>query len=518
MSSLRATMYIVGRFKTAMVILRTLASDKRGLAGLIIVLFYAVLGGVGPALLPYNPITSQNLADALAMPEWIASPNVPRNINQTLYNWSIISVERSGDVNIRTYSENNRYIIEIYGSGMANISLRLENYILYPYNPANSMRITTSYDVENITGRNIAWYSIRYYVVNLDLIGKTGNVTVGGETYKIPLGLYVFYDEPGFRIGYLNPYVNTIQRGVLVDRRLPYYIYNERQPIPIPQAVNPVREMLLAKDTRVTIGVNITYYCDPLSFMLKCENGGLRFILRPVNIFIYGLAFGFLGTSYLGADVWTQFVYGARSAIIFGFSVAIAIIFLGLFVGVAAGYYGGRLRDYILTFITDVVYFIPTLPLILAAGIVFGRSIVVIYIVIVLLSWPGTARVIRSWTLALRNEVYVEVAQALGAGTGRILVKHIIPQLVPYMVYAVVVGVPGAVFTEVAVQLLGFGDPYWPSWGKVLNEAFYGGAIQSGAWWWIMPPIVGIVTLALGFALMGLALDEIANPRLRRRL
>ncbi len=512
--------YMVGRFRGLYSIVSALTKDKRGLAGLIIVSIYGLLGGVGPLLIPYHPIYTQNLADSLAMPEWTAGPDVPRNINQTLSNWYIAYNETYGDVAVKTYYADNEFVIEIYGTGKVNLTIMFRDYIFYPYRPASSLSISTSYDTEPLENKNMAWYRIAYFLINLDLYGKWGNVTTGGKTYEVPLGIYVFYDDPGFRIGALYPYTKDNVSKKSIDQRQPMYVLNEKQPHPIPVAINPVQELLLAKNTRLSAGVNITYYCDPAaeSFMLRCENGGLKIVLRPIKILIYGKAFGLLGTDYLGADVWTKFVYGARSAIIFGFSVAIAIIFVGLFIGIVAGYFGGTLRDYILTFITDVVYFIPTLPLILAAGVVFGRSILVIYIVIVLLSWPGTARVIRSWTLALRSELYVEAAQALGAGTWRILIKHIMPQLVPYLVYAVVVGVPGAVFTEVAVQLLGFGDPYWPSWGKLLNEAFYGGAITSGAWWWIMPPIFGVVTLALGFALMGLALDEIANPRLRRRL
>lgn len=514
-----AIAYIGGRFRSLKLIVSALVRDKRGLAGLLIVLFYGVLGGVGPLLLPYNPILSENLADALALPEWAASPDVPRNINKTLGDLFINSSVKSGDIEINYYYQGAKLVIEIKGIGEANLTILSRDYIYYPYQPAYSMHVSSSYEVKALENKSLPWYRISYFLINQDLYGQWKNITVGGKNYTLPLGIYVFYDMPGFKIGYVYPYIREETKEPLsVSTRLPQPLYNEKQPYPIPQAVNPIHELLLKRDTRISIGINITYYCDPTSFLMKCDNGGARFVLTPANVFIYGKAFGFLGTDDRGADVWTKFVYGARSAIIFGFSVAIVIIFIGLFVGVVAGYYGGTLRDYILTFIIDVIYFIPVLPLILAAGIVFGRSIVVIYIIIVLLSWPGTARVIRSWTMALRNELYVEAAQALGAGTSRILIKHIIPQLVPYLVYAVVVGVPGAVFTEVAIQLLGFGDPYWPSWGKLLNQAYYGGAIVSGAWWWIMPPIFGIVSLALGFALMGLALDEIANPRLRRRL
>jgi ABC-type dipeptide/oligopeptide/nickel transport system permease subunit len=518
----------VSRFRTSSMILNALVRDKRGLTGLLILIFYALLGGVGPYFLPYDPILSQNLADANAMPDWLAPPDIPRTMNISLDNWTVTEVSKEGDVNINITNQGRIVIIKIWGKGAANISLLTNDYLYYTYQPARSMRVSSVYSVVpidpvNNTILNVdktdGWYSISYYLYNQDLYGKNTTVVTGGVNYTLPMGLYIFYSDPGFRIGYINPFINEAAVNKSVDKRLPDYILNIKQPTPIPEAVNSVRELLLAKDTRLRAGVNISYYCDPMSFLMKCEGeSGVMIIIRRVHITIYGLAFGLLGTNDLGSDVFTQFVYGARTAIIFGFSVAIAIVIMGLFVGVFAGYNVGKLSDYITTFITDVIYFLPTLPLILAAGIVFGRSIVVIYLVIVLLSWPGTARVIRSWTMALKSELYVEAAQALGAGTGRILIKHIIPQLVPYMVYAVVVGVPGAVFTEVAVQLLGFGDPTWPSWGRILNEAYYRGAISGGVWWWILPPIFGIVTLALGFALMGLALDEIANPRLRRRM
>jgi len=493
---------------------------KKGLAGLAIVLFYVVLGIVGPAISRYDPVYSVGIADNVALPEWYASivdPKMPRNVELYFPSWKLSSDSRVGNVSVSIGRDGDRLVITFRGVGSANVSIDSETTYLYPYKPAKSMLLTYSIAVSSLDNKT-AWYNLKLYVVNYDLLSRNRTVRQGDIVISVPMGYYAFYDEVGFKVVALRPYSNEFKAIYNQSIRLPYYIYNPKQEYRLPDFVNPVSELLLAENTRIGVRINATYYCDPRDFLMRCDSEGLRIVVYPVYLKIYGLAFGFLGTNYLGADVWTQFINGARAAIIFGFGVASAIVAIGLLVGVIAGYHGGRRTDHILTFLTDVVYFLPALPLILAVGITFGRSIYAIFAIIVLLSWPGTARIVRSWTLALRNEPYVEAAQALGSSVRRIIAKHIVPHLTPLLVYAIVLDVPAAIFTEVAIQLLGFGDPGFPSWGKMLNEAYYGGAITSGAWWWIMPPIIGVTTIALGFALLGLALDEIVNPRLRRRI
>lgn len=491
-----------------------------GRLGIAVVILYTILGLVGPQVMRYDPFTSYDMADAYAVPEWYASifsPSTPRNIYATYTSWEA-SYSTKGGASVEISRRSDGSLVVVFrGSGEAYVSLLSKDLVSYPYDPAKSMLIRYEYTVSPLgQGGGMPWYNVSMYLYNPDLVGRYRNITQGGVSITVPSWYYVFHDAAASQAVQLYRLVNS-QGSFNASIRLPNYLLNLRQPYKLPDFVNPVSEMLLERGTRIGVGVNITYYCNPQDFVMRCGSDGMSVAVKPVGLRIYGLAYGLLGTSYLGADVWAQFVYGARSAIIFGFSVAAAIILIGLMVGVTAGYRGGRLSDYSLTFLTDVVYFLPALPLILAVGAVFGRQILLIYLIIVLLSWPGTARIVRSWTLALRNEVYVEAAQALGAGTWRILRKHIIPQLVPLLVYALVLDVPGAIFTEFALQLIGFGDPNWPSWGRTLNEAYFGGAIIKGAWWWIMPPILGVTSIAVGFALIGMALDEVVNPRLRRR-
>jgi len=500
-------------------IFTTILRYKTGVAGLAIVLFYVVLGVIGPMVTKYDPVAAVGIADNVALPEWyaqIVDPKLPRNMELYFSSWRVVSESKEGDVRVNVMNDGGRLVILFSGTGASNVSIESTDLYPYPYKPAKSMLITYSIRVSTVDNKT-AWYNLQMFVVNPDLIGRNKTIKQGDVTINVPMGYYAFYDEVGFRVAAFTPYSKDIKNIANQSIRLPYYTYNPRQDYRLPEFVNPVSELLLEENTRVGIKINASYYCNPRDFIMRCDSQGLRIVIEPIYMKIYGLAFGLLGTNYLGADVTSQFIYGSRSAIMFGFGVAAAIVAIGLLLGVIAGYHGGRRIDTLLTFLTDVVYFLPALPLILAVGIIFGRNIYAIFAIVVLLSWPGTARLTRSWTLALRNEQYVEAAQALGASTRRIITKHIIPHLTPLLVYLVVLDVPSAIFVEVAIQLLGFGDPGFPSWGKMLNEAYYGGAITSGAWWWIMPPIIGVTTLALGFALIGKALDEIVNPRLRRR-
>ncbi|MDT7887629.1 MAG: ABC transporter permease [Desulfurococcales archaeon] len=508
------------RFRGLREIFAPILSSKKGFAGLALVLFYVILGIIGPLITKYDPITGSGLADNLAMPEWYASivdPKTPRNVELNFSSWKVVGESKIGNVFVNISYEGGNLVIKFMGLGAANVSIESDQPFLYSYKPAKSMLVTYSLNVSTIDNKT-AWYDIKMYIVNLDLLGSNKTIRQGDIVVNVPMGYYAFYDETGFKIVSLYGYSKEMKAVSSQSIRLPYYIYNSKQEYKLPDFVNPVDELLLAENTRIAIRINASYYCNPNDFIMRCDSQGLQITIPPIYVKIYGLAFGVLGTNYLGNDVWTQFIYGSRSAIIFGFGVASAIVLIGLLVGVLAGYHGGKRVDHALTFLTDVVFFLPALPLILAVGITFGRSIYAIFAIIVLLSWPGTARIVRSWSLALRNEPYVEAAQALGSSTRRIIAKHIIPHLTPLIVYAIVLDVPSAIFTEVAIQLLGFGDPGFPSWGKMLNEAWFGGAITSGAWWWILPPVAGVTTIALGFALLGLALDEIVNPRLRRRV
>lgn len=173
--------------------------------------------------------------------------------------------------------------------------------------------------------------------------------------------------------------------------------------------------------------------------------------------------------------------------------------------------------DQLLMFFTDTVLQTPTLPIILLVILVFGRNLYLIIAILALMSWPSLARQMRAWVLSLKERAFVEAARAIGASDLYIMFRVIAPQTVPLIAYVFILGVPSAVFIEIGLSLIGFGDPFLPSWGKMINEAFYGGAYTKLAWWWVAPPIAAILLLALCFVLIGFTLEETIQPTLRAR-
>ena len=158
---------------------------------------------------------------------------------------------------------------------------------------------------------------------------------------------------------------------------------------------------------------------------------------------------------------------------------------------------------------------IPFLPLAIVMATVLGRSLLNIVIVIGVTSWPGTALLIRAQTLTIRERPYLERARVLGAGPSHQIRRHILPNVMPMVFANTTLTVAVAILTETTLSFLGLGDPTRVSWGSMLDDAFGVGAITTGAWWFIVPPGVCVVLVVLSFTLVGQALEEVLNPRLR---
>ena len=160
---------------------------------------------------------------------------------------------------------------------------------------------------------------------------------------------------------------------------------------------------------------------------------------------------------------------------------------------------------------------IPFLPLAIVLATVLGRSLFNIVLVIGVTSWPGTALLIRSQTLSIKERPYLERARALGAGPRHQIRRHMLPNVMPMVFANTTLTVAIAILTETTLSFLGLGDPTRVSWGSMLDDAYSVGAITTGSWWFIVPPGVCVVLVVLGFTLVGQALEEVLNPRLRER-
>jgi len=215
-----------------------------------------------------------------------------------------------------------------------------------------------------------------------------------------------------------------------------------------------------------------------------------------------------------GIDMVTLLIWGMRVSLVVGFAATFVSMVIGGTVGVVAGYFGGGI-DNLLMRITDYFLVIPDVPLMIVVAAIWGPSLFHIIIVIGILLWTSTARVIRAQVKSVRERVYVKRARALGAGHTRIVVRHVLPQVAPLLVASTVLTIAVAIFDETALSFLGLSDPSTISLGSIMEHAFERAAISTGAWWAIVPPGVLVTLLILACSLIGGALEDALNPRLR---
>jgi peptide/nickel transport system permease protein len=220
-----------------------------------------------------------------------------------------------------------------------------------------------------------------------------------------------------------------------------------------------------------------------------------------------------LGTDDAGKDVLTNLIYGARVSLTVGFFASFITLVIGGTVGIIAGFYGGRVEN-VLMRLTDILLVIPDLPLMIILIALLGRKLWVIIVVVGILSWTGTARVVRSQTLSVKERKFVQRARAIGAGNLYIVRRHIFPLVFPLMVVNAVLVISGIILYEATLAFLGLGDPTRLSWGQMLQFAFTRGAMSAGAWWVLVPPGLAIAWVALGLTLLGNGLERVFNPRL----
>jgi peptide/nickel transport system permease protein len=221
-----------------------------------------------------------------------------------------------------------------------------------------------------------------------------------------------------------------------------------------------------------------------------------------------------LGLDDGGVDMVTLLMWGARISLVVGFAATLVSIVIGGTVGLLAGYLGNK-TDTVLMRITDYFLAIPDVPLMIVVAAIWGPSLFHIIVVIGVLLWTGTARVVRAQVKSVRERAYVKRARSLGAGNLRIVMRHVLPQIAPLLIANTVLTIAVAVFDETALAFLGLGDPSRISLGKVIENAFQRTAISSGAWWAIVPPGAAVALLILSCSLLGRAMEDALNPRLK---
>lgn len=223
-----------------------------------------------------------------------------------------------------------------------------------------------------------------------------------------------------------------------------------------------------------------------------------------------------LGTTNAGRDIFSQLVYGSRSALAVGFTAAFFVAVIGTLVGLVAGYFGGT-TDNIIMRITDIAFGIPFEPFVIILVAFLKPSLWNIVLAMALLLWRDTARVIRSQVLTVRERSFVEAARVSGASNLRIMFLYVAPNILPLSFLYASLAVGWAILTEAAISFLGFGDPTTISWGYMLQDAYISQAMSRGAYYWIIPPGICIMLTVMAGFFIGRGYEEILFPRLRQR-
>ena len=221
-----------------------------------------------------------------------------------------------------------------------------------------------------------------------------------------------------------------------------------------------------------------------------------------------------LGCDDGGIDMLSELIQGGRVSLIVGFAATLVAMVIGGGVGIISGYFGGWI-DITLMRITDYLLVIPDLVFAMVIAAIWGPSLYHVIMVIGILEWTSTARVIRAQVMTVKERVYIKRAKALGAGHTRIVWKHVLPQVGPLLVANTVLTVAIAIYLETALAFLNLEDPTVTTWGTILDNAFTRSAVSNGAWWAIVPDGICIALVCVGCFLLGQAIEDALNPRLK---
>lgn len=234
-----------------------------------------------------------------------------------------------------------------------------------------------------------------------------------------------------------------------------------------------------------------------------------------VRFVIGGSVYGLMGTDAIGRDLATGLVFGFPVALFIGLLTATLVTLMGSLTGIASGYIGGW-TDTFIQRLADVLNNTPLLPILLFLTFILGQKLWIVILILIAFGWPGLTVVIRSMVLQIKSGQLVEATKALGASRWRIMLRHIFPQLAPFILAEMIFFSPAAILAEAGLSFLGLGDPSIPTWGQILEQGFRTGGVYVGYWWWILPPGLLIVLTAITFVLLALGMEAVVDPRLRK--
>ncbi len=489
--------------------------SKRGLIGITIILLFGVIAIIGPSITPYDPIRPRMsgyypgqqpaLAEQLCVPVWYKNLPGGQNISENLKvvpdheftskekfeeEWSCMYAPSQYNITVR-HSEtggnhDNDGCIEISYKrksdepAPSNVSIILTKEFEYPFHaPPKSIWMHLSCFIDNKT-------TLPKFPFAMNIRLRRGN-----EVFPV-----MSWHE--------------ITSDMIASRW-----WHDKGKTAGP--VGDIEEKIFTK------AGNYTYEFELIILDGEGEEKDLTIYLDNVDMILYGNAFGLLGTDNeerTPRDLFTRLVHGTRVSFIIGLLTAFFSILIGLTVGLVSGYCGGAVDEILMRF-ADFMLVLPSLPLLIVLVMVLGASIWNIIAVLIFMGWMGFSRSVRSMVLSLRERPFVEAAKASGGDTFYIIRRHILPNVFALVYVSLATAVPGAILSEASLAWLGLGDINVASWGMMLYDfqqtqtALVRGIGEY--WFWVLPPGIAIALMAMAFILMGFSLDEILNPKLRKR-
>ncbi|KOX92456.1 peptide ABC transporter permease [Haloarcula rubripromontorii] len=245
---------------------------------------------------------------------------------------------------------------------------------------------------------------------------------------------------------------------------------------------------------------------DPIEHDVRNDDGQILRLAEPSGEAV-------LGTTAFGKDVLSQFLAGAQPTLIVGLFGGIGTGAIGFLIGLVSGYYGGWV-DELLMRLTDLTFSLPFMPMALLLLTFVTPNIWLMTAIIAGFLWKMPARVVRSEVLSVRERTFVKSARASGASDLRTMLYHVAPNVLPIGFLYTAYGVAWAIAAQASLAFLGFGDPTMTSWGRMLRQVFESGNMRV-AWWWVIPPAIGIAAITTSVFLIGRAYEEVINPEIQ---